>query len=145
MPLGWVDPCGASAEPAEVITFSASSPESDTAAPAQAVQLRPGSPTRPGSQLKADTLRGAGEEGGAAKKGEVDLVALGMEDDVGFEVTPAEGVLQPGEQAEFSLTFTPKALKRCVLWSQALVCMAEFNRRLYRLYWFLCPPTFLNK
>lgn len=54
-------------------------------------------------------------------KGQVDLVALGMEPDVGFEVTPAEGVLQPGEVAEFSITFLPQAVKRYARWAQLKV------------------------
>ncbi len=46
-------------------------------------------------------------------KGEVDLVALGL--DAGqapFEISPAEGVLQAGEVMEFNISFAPPALDR---------------------------------
>ncbi len=48
----------------------------------------------------------------ARPRGEVDLVALGLEAEAPFEISPSEGVLQPGELMEFSLTFVPPALSR---------------------------------
>ncbi|KAJ9523120.1 hypothetical protein QJQ45_023889 [Haematococcus lacustris] len=78
------------------------------------------------SRLPLDPLHAAvsaqrsGEPEGV-QKGQVDLVALGMDDDSAFTVEPCEGVMQGGARVEFCITFLPSSIKRYLRWAQLKV------------------------
>eukprot|EP00798_Chlamydomonas_sp_ICE-L_P024309 gene24309-9913_t len=71
-----------------------------------------------------NALAAATAQTGSGGYGKVDLVALGEgppEDIAVFFVVPVEGVLQPGEALDFSVTFVPSRIGRVERWTRLMV------------------------